>query len=182
MAASAVSLGLIRRQCPVRRLIVASAMVLGIAAGVFAILRLGLGFDIIATFQVSQHNQAMLAERMARPYPDTAIFDLWGLALGVGWMPAALFVMQLFEQRELEGDGTQPYLWITLLLMLVLAVFAILPAETTRLWIFVCPLVLLATGRQLRRWSRQQRLAFLFVAVLNLVAIGQNMEFLTLST
>jgi hypothetical protein len=181
LAAMAVERCAVRRVCAWRRALETGAVVIAIPVAAFVLLKLALGFDIVDTFLVSRHNQALLAERMARPYPDTAIFDLWGFALGVGWMPALLFVRRLSGRSGEDYEGERAFLWTTLSLMVMLAAGALLPAEATRLWIFLCPMVLVATGAQLGQWPLRERMFFFAISFLNVIVIAQNMAFLTLA-
>lgn len=61
--------------------------------------------------------------------------------------------------------------------LLIVAVLALIPVETARVWLFMMPLALPAVGRELARWSDRERAMFFAVAAVTLVVIGQNMTF-----
>jgi hypothetical protein len=157
MALAALYLWLGAGQTSVRQVLICSAIVAGIGVAFYVLLWLMIGYDVVETFRQSANNQDQLAAVLNRPYPDTAVFDLWDFAMGVGWISAVAFLGALPRRSEV-ADPLRAFTWITLLQILIIAVGAFLPAETARLWIFLFPLVAVAVGREIADWSARQRL------------------------
>lgn len=181
MAGAAWYLWWKKGECTLRQVFEYGAIVLGTVAVCYSALWVTLGFNMAATFTVSFENQTSLETSFIRPYPQTIVSDLWDYSLGLGWMSALLFIGALSARDHADAPGQRGFAWLTLGLLGVLAVFAILPGETARVWIFLFPLALPAVGRELRRWSFNQGLGFFAVSFASLAVIGQNMGFFSLT-
>jgi len=176
MAGAGLYLWRVRRHCSFQRLLETGAIVTGCVAVVHAALWVILRYDVIATFKASLANQADFAANIARPYPQTAVFDLLDYALGLGWMSAVLFLSAL-RRRGRDDDEGRAFAWLSVSQLFVVAIGALLAVETARVWIFLFPIALHAVGRELEQWPVRQRVVFFALAMITIVVIGQNMIF-----
>jgi hypothetical protein len=62
--------------------------------------------------------------------------------------------------------------------LLVVAVTALLPGETARVWNFLYPLLMLPVGLQMVRFTPRMRWAIFATEFFILAALAQNMTFL----
>lgn len=156
-----------------------AALALGACAAFYLALWFLTGFDPIATFRAALRNQnALLAQHAdQRPYPATIWFDLVDFALGSGWiilLPVILGLTQLWKHK------TEAF-WLAIFgvaLPVLVAIVALLQAETSRVWIFMLPIFLLPAAVEFRRWSLAQRALTFGTMLLIALAIGYNMIFL----
>jgi hypothetical protein len=137
------------------------------------------GYNPVATFQSAWRNQhALLAEHAGdRPYPDTAWNDLLDFALGAGWIG---FLMAGFGVADAMKHGWEsPSAQLVLLcigLPILVAVTALLAAETARVWNFMLPLLMVPVAMELSRMRAIERvIAFACLAVMG-AAICRNMS------
>ena len=169
------------RVCTLRRVLTAGAITVGVVVIVHVGLWAWLRYNVIATFNAGVANQAAFNANIARPYPQTALFDLLDYALGLGWMSALLFLGASVTGRN-TTERQRAWWWLAASQLFVVAVGAILAVETARVWIFMFPLVLPIVGRELERWSSRQHAIFYAIALITIVVIVQNMIFFSPAT
>ena len=162
------------------RLVGHAAIALGVVAIGNIALWLATGYQPIATFHAALANQAYLITLIPRPYPATAIFDLTDFALGVGWLPMLLGGVALWRRFAERGrrDRLAWTIALVVLQLLLVAVTALLPGETARVWIFMMPLAAFAAGAELGDWGFSDRLAVYACMWLLLALVCQNMLFI----
>ena len=171
---------------------------LGTFAGLYGVFWLFTGFDPVETFRQSLANQAVLAARLDRPYPQSIFFDLTDFALGSGWIGVILTFFFLWrktvgtnadddaetgaessESRPMSGSRHDPSLAMSLLFLfqiLTVAVSGLLRTETARVWIFLLPLLMFPIGNELAGWRFFPRLAVYFCLWFLMSSVLQNMS------
>ena len=171
---------------------------LGTFAGLYGVFWLFTGFDPVETFRQSLANQAVLAARLGRPYPQSIFFDLTDFALGSGWISVILTFFFLWrktvgtnadddaetgaesgESRPMSGSRHDPSLAMSLLFLfqiLTVAVSGLLRTETARVWIFLLPLLMFPIGNELAGWRFFPRLAVYFCLWFLMSSVLQNMS------
>lgn len=154
------------------------AVGLGVVGGLYVLLWWRTGFRPIATFKAAYANQQDNLKYIARPYPETVWFDLLDFALGSSWIlfgVALLGTIRLLK-RPLGDRGLLSLLvWVQLL---IVALTALLPGETARVWLFLLPLLALPAGIEMARWKAGERLVAVLGMGFVLAAICQNMTFI----
>lgn len=152
-----------------------------IAIGVLLIaslvLWLTISYNPIATFAGAWHHQHLLLTEHAdqRPYPLTAVFDLWDFALGSGWISVALILCWFLSPRK---SSETAIVIAAVGQFLLVAVTGLLQSETSRVWNFMLPLLMIPIGLELSRWPVSARIIALASLALVAAAIHQNMGFL----
>jgi hypothetical protein len=145
----------------------------------YAALRLLAGFDPIRTFTTALSNQSVALSVLKRPYPRSVPWDLYDFALGTGWLG---FLLASFRVgRQLGGERGGRELCLSLLAVgqiLGLAASGLMQTETSRVWLFMTPLLAIPVGAELRRWKFTHQLTTYFCLWLILAAVHQNMVFL----
>ena len=171
---------------------------LGTFAGLYGVFWLFTGFDPVETFRQSLANQAVLAARLDRPYPQSIFFDLTDFALGSGWIGVILTFFFLWrktvgtnadddaetgaesgESRPMSGSRYDPSLVMSLLFLfqiLTVAVSGLLRTETARVWIFLLPLLMFPIGNELAGWRFFPRLVVYFCLWFLMSSVLQNMR------
>lgn len=163
-----------------------AAISLGTFAALNALLFLVLRYDAWAVFRQALRNQEELLKVIHRPYPATVLFDLTDFALGAAWVGAALAVLCFVPFRRGDGEaadeeGARSARRVAALCagqLVLVAVIALLPGETARVWIFLLPLLMAPAGLELARWSPRARAAAYATAWLAAAVILQNMAFI----
>ena len=126
----------------------------GILVGMFYFLA---GYDPIHTFESALTNQrALLAIHAGeRPYPATAWNDLLDFALGSGWISYLLAGLAIATcVKRGTRDGRSRLVLLAIGQLLFVAIAALLPAETARVWNFMLPLLMISVGMELARQNR----------------------------
>ncbi|MBX3423714.1 MAG: hypothetical protein KF752_19325 [Pirellulaceae bacterium] len=138
-----------------------------------------LGYSSWRVFQANLFAQSKLMEQpmlAARRAPWTAGWDVYDFALGSGWILAIVFVMGLVNS-QLERRVRQ-FGWAAGALLAVIAVLALIPAETARCWLFlaVAPLVIVAA--EVNSWPRDRQVVAMGGVLLATLIIHGNMAFI----
>ena len=171
---------------------------LGTFAGLYGIFWLFTGFDPVETFRQSLANQAVLAARLDRPYPQSIFFDLTDFALGSGWISVILTFFFLWRKTagqtrtmtprpvrkaasrdQMSGSRYDPSLAMSLLFLsqiLTVAVSGLLRTETARVWIFLLPLLMFPIGNELAGWRFFPRLVVYFCLWFLMSSVLQTMR------
>jgi hypothetical protein len=151
-------------------------------AAFYAVLWLATGFNPINSFRACWANQALNMRLMQslgylpRLWPGTTPGDFKDFALGSGWISyliAAMFFVHVTAARR------RVLILAALCLGQVIAVglLGLIRCETTRVWIFMLPLLMLPVGVELARWRFAWRLG-VYAALLALtIASWHSMTF-----
>jgi hypothetical protein len=134
------------------------------------------GLNAMDCFRTALANQAEMSAQWNRPYPKTVFFDLTDFALGAAWIPWLLAIFALVN-REITREHRALGFW-GIAQLLIVAIAALLPAETARVWCFLLPLLVFPAAMELSRWPRRMQLATLAMIWLLLCLVGQNMTFM----
>jgi hypothetical protein len=161
-------------------------------AGFYLLLWLLTGFDPFATFAACLRAQEKFAATRAPSWYERIPNDLLDFALGGGWGPVLLFVSALLvppgggvsvpAPERFPGAAPRDTLRRFLLgygvAIALIAVVGLLPVETSRLWLFLTPGVLLGAGWQLQSWSRAPRAIVYGFMWITLGSLLSNVKFL----
>lgn len=144
---------------------------------IMLIIWLAVGYNPVATFISAWKNQHQLLATYAeqRPYPATIWFDLADFALGSGWISFLLAGLCLLNVRLAQH---RPLILLAIAQLLFIAVSGLLQSETSRVWNFMLPLLMIPVGLELSGWSIKARLTALMMLALVTAALYQNMTFL----
>jgi hypothetical protein len=120
---------------------------------------------------------------LARPFPRHIPFDLLDYLLGMGWVTVLIgfFAMARMGRgvwRIFAHDGGARLTFFAIVQVLVVALTALLPAETARIWMPYMPLFMPAVGVELAMWTPRARLAAYACLLLITIVIAQNMIFI----
>ena len=149
---------LVRRDVSVLRVALQAGIALAAFAVFYVVTWIAIDYDVIATFTAALDVQQGLLELIPRPYPDTALFDLTDVALGLGWAPAIVAVVGTVVAVVVAlrtgtfWTGTAAIRLACLLQLVIVAVLALLPGETARVMLFMFPLVIIAAAMEAARW------------------------------
>lgn len=161
--------------------VVISQTSMGLATVVLAysVLKGMTGFSAVNTFFSALESQKLLAQHLARPYPQTIFFDLTDFAMGTGWI-SFLLVLFYFHRHKSTSLGNSEVRTgaFCVLQILVVAIAGLIPTETARVWIFLMPLLMFPIGEELSRWSPKASNAVFACLWLLLVLVHQNMVFI----
>ncbi|MGD0387453.1 MAG: hypothetical protein ABSC42_00745 [Tepidisphaeraceae bacterium] len=177
------------RRDPSRRkariLLFAAAAAAGLIA-FYAAIWMAAGFDPLRTFQkaMEMQHQALANWRQAVGFPDrrlpgTIPWDLYGFAMGSGWIGFILAAFYFARAKENRMRDLR-VLAISLLCIgqfLFVAVTGLIQSETARVWIFMQPMLMLPIGLELASWSPRWRLAVYGALLLLTSAMCQNLVF-----
>jgi len=162
------------------RAAIAGAICAVTLVSLYALLQAVTGFDPIATYHSIATVQAKDLLPLIRPFPRHIFFDVLDFLLGAGWIAGLLTLFLIIRLRGRLFD-TQPSSRLAVLALLqigTVALAALLPGETARLWLPMMPLLMALTGLELRHWPMRHRsVAYACLWVL-LVALCQNMTFI----
>jgi hypothetical protein len=170
----------VRRDAPsalvLRRFALHAAIALATMVGIYAVFWCFTYFEPIATFRSAYWNQQQLLKvyGQRRPYPYTIPTDLLDFLIGVGWIGALLSIFFLVRARG-------QLLWIGLLgiaQIIVTALSGQLQCETTRVWNFLVPLLLISAAGEWASWPRTHRIVAAMAMLMMTMVIGQNMIFM----
>jgi len=144
----------------------------------YALLWVVSSFNPIATFRsaLAQQRALVAQHHTDRPYPWTIWFDLLDFALGFGWtmlLPIAWGVARTYSDRSLRS-----LIIVALGLPILVAMTGLLQSETSRVWNFMLPLVLLPAAIELSHWPRAARAVAYLAMLILMLAIGHNMVFM----
>jgi hypothetical protein len=115
-----------------------------------------------------------------RRLPGTIPWDLYGFALGSGWigfLVALYYFVGLIFNRPRAAQGAR-IAWLCLAQFMLVALLGLIQGETERVWIFMMPMLMLPIGLELKTWSVAARLIAFGALLLLTTMICQNIEFL----
>ncbi|HEY7091060.1 MAG TPA: hypothetical protein VH518_23385, partial [Tepidisphaeraceae bacterium] len=166
-----------------RRFLIISAAAGAVVVALYAILYLATGFNPVATFLAAVRNQRWMEEnffRLPRPWPQTIPGDLYDFLLGSAWISLPLLVMGLLRlaRNRTSESASSGLIVLGVIQILIVALSGLLRVETSRVWAFMQPLVMIPIGYELARWPPGPRRLVFFCVWLATAAINQNMTFL----
>jgi hypothetical protein len=146
----------------------------------FGLLWLATGYDPIRSLGKALDTQAKLAQGHDRPYFPCAVFDLYDFFLGAGVI--AFPILVFYFDRVLEHSAwLEPESILSLIglaTILVVDGTGLLRAETSRVWLFLQPLVALPVALALRSYTDRTQIVFFGVQWLTLVSLKAKLEFI----
>jgi hypothetical protein len=140
-------------------------------------------YDPVETTHVITDLQMRDLVPLERPFPTHIVFDVIDFALGSGWISFVLVAFYLAETRGhvlriFSQSREQRFVLLALLQIAVVALAALLPGETARLWMLLMPLLMAPIGLELAKWPARQRMIVFACLWVILVVICQNMTFI----
>lgn len=169
-----------------RRVLTQAVVAIAAFVGFYLVLWLTSRFDPIATLracwpQVSSFNQWLaVCGYPPRRLPGTISWDLWGFAIGSGWIGFVLAGYYFVRLKFSKSWAT----WQARIAMLCVAQFVLeattglIQGETERLWIFMMPMLMLPIGLELVEWTLGWRMAAYGALLVLTILICQNITFL----
>jgi len=140
----------------------------------YVVLWLLTGFNPIATFAACWHNsQETLREMTAQGYlprklPGTIPWDLYDFIRGSGWISA--FLLGCYILTGWRDTANWRLSLLCVLQFIAVAVLGLIQCETSRVWMFMLPLLMIPIGLELSQWPFAARLATYF-ALLAITAV-----------
>ena len=160
------------------------AVRIALAVLVFVVLNLALWaifhFEPIETFRVAVAEQQAFAATRPTTYWRTVPMDIYQGAIGAGFVlvVALVYRFSILFGAEPSGPLERPFLLIALVQIAVVAASMLLAIETTRLWIFLIPLVAIPAGCEVARRPPGERWAALLGQLVLSGVTCQTMVFL----
>ena len=172
-------------QCGASRILKHFLVSLGTSAACYLILWTITGFDPIATLKACFHQVNVIWNILTTTYgmpqhhlPGTIPTDLYDFALGSAWISYVL--VACYFASTAKNKLTNEF-WIALLCVaqfVVIALIGLLQTETSRVWLFMYPMLMLPVGLELAKWRPWQRLAVFAALLLLTMAMCQSMQFI----
>ena len=160
------------RTTVLRRFTLNSLVAIAVFSGFYGALWLTTGFDPIATFATAVRLQHAMAADWDRPWGVTIPSDFVDFAMGIGWIGALLIVFYFASNRAHLAIGilcvAQP---------IIVALTGLLRSETSRVWMFMLPLLMVPVGLELARWHPAHRWMVYFCLWVLVAMTGQNLRF-----
>lgn len=154
----------------------AVALALLVFVGAHIALSLLTGYDAIESFRYSIMRQSENARVLGRPYLPALFFDVYDFFLAAGMLPVFLTVLALASPGAHTKHSRE--LSIAFLLsILIIDLSGILRCETSRVWLFLQPLLLVPAGLHLARASAADRTWLMAMQVLIVMTLRCKMEF-----
>ena len=133
-------------------------------------------FDPVATFRTAVAVQRLADRSLHREYPNTLPIDFMEFFVAVGWgstAAAAFSLLTALRQRLRRPDRLNVAL-VSTVQILAVGGTGLLKCETSRVWIFLMPLVAVQVAWEMAAWRSRWRAAFYITAWLSSMAILQN--------
>lgn len=155
-----------------------AAIAIVICAAALCLFWMLTGYNAPEAFHAALINQQRLVSADGgRTWPRTIPFDLWDFALGSGWViiPLAGFGLQRAWRARGWKDPLVRILAMSLAMPLLTALTGLLPLETSRVWNFELPFLLLPAGFELMHWRTRDRWIVVGCVWLASATISQNL-------
>lgn len=167
------------RRATLKRILVTSAVALGVWAGLLLLLHLTTGYRPVASFASALDTQARVAGLHGRPWLACVFFDPYDFALGAGIMAVPLAL--IFAARTLRSAGpltrAEGLSLLGFATIAVVDVSGLLRAETARVWLFLQPFLVIPAALVLTRWRTSDRAVFFALQWLIVVVLKAKMAF-----
>lgn len=162
--------------------IVGSAALVAISTTLlcYGILFLLTGFDPVLSLARAYGEFRGMHEILIRPYGFYVFYNFYEFFLGSGIIQVPLLITFVAEtiRTVRKGERSTTLAYIGFGTIVLIDLIGLLRSETTRLWLFLQPLILIPVGFQLVRLSPPARLIIFLLLWLNVVVIKSNMWFL----
>jgi hypothetical protein len=163
-----------------RILVRTSLLAIGTAVTCYLALFLLTGYNPVLAFAHAWEEAAHLLNILGRPYVFYLFYNFYEFFLGSGIILVPLLLS--YVKRTIGTLGTAEN-WVTLsyagfATLLVVDLIGVLRSETTRLWLFLQPLILVPIGLELIRMDRLHRWMIFVMLWVNLVVLKSNMWFI----
>ena len=163
------------------RLLQVSATACGVCVGLYLALWLATGYDPLATFQHALVSQAKMQTRPYLPFPLWDPYDFF-VGTGITALPLLVFYLKRLwdESRSGQSDSQRQAALTVVALATILTVdlSGLLRGESTRVWLFLQPLVVAPVAIELSRFPLNWRLAIFSVQWWILVCLRARMSFI----
>lgn len=161
----------------IRRVVVQGIIVLLTIVLSYAVLLALIGFNPISTFRAAAALQEQDLVILARPFPLHMIHDVFYFAMGSGWISYLLVFFSLIRIGDYipKHDASFGFAFLALLQIIIVALAALLPGESARLWMLLLPLLMVPVGLELRHWSFVPRMGVYLALWFTTAVIGQNL-------
>ncbi len=156
-----------------------AGVALGICAFVYILLWAGTGYNAAAAFRHAWTTQAGAARWLNRPYSIFVFTDLYDFVLGAGIIVVPILwfhVRRVREEFKADPNGTALTV-IGLATVLIVDLSGVLRGETTRVWLFLQPLLVAPVAVELARLRWPWRLSILAMQWWILVLLKAKMSF-----
>ena len=159
--------------------VVQGVISMSLLALLYILLHTATGYDPIETLiAIKSYTDGIIVE-IARPWPTHMIFDVYDFALGTAWISFVLVAMYVIRVRRTFfrwplHDAGQRLAFLALFQIVAFAGGAFLPAESSRLWLILMPLLAVPIGLELARWSYPTRVTVYACELLLMTVICQN--------
>jgi hypothetical protein len=165
----------VRGESSLRHVARQAAIVIAAIVLFYGVLYLVTGYDPVATLREAWRHQNINLKDLKRPWPDTIPSDLTNFMIGFGWLP--LLVLISFASAFQSHRRHIPLVLMCLAQPVLVAVTGLLQSETTRLWLFMTPLLIVPIGLEIPHWPRVHRFALFFGQTLVLACMTRNLRF-----
>lgn len=141
------------------------------------------GFDPIRSFQAAVTRQDDIIRTMnsmwdlqglGRHYPRTIPGDLQEVAFGMSWVPVVIAGGWAWHRARRTERAIRSTALAAIATPFIAAATGLLAAETSRVWIFMMPLVALPVALELSTWTLGQRLTTYAVLLGCTIAVCSN--------
>ncbi len=153
---------------------------LAVCTGLYLALWAAIGYNAPASLGHAIANQTRIGAALNRPYFTFVVLDLYDYFLGAGIIAAP--ILFLYLRRMLKGftaDRTDGALTLLgLATILTVDVSGLLRGETSRVWLFLQPLLIVPVAIELSRLRRPWRLAIFAMQWWIVVSIKAKMSFI----
>lgn len=163
------------------RTALAAGLALGVAALVHMLVALATGYQPVASFGHAFGTQSRLAAELSRPYWPGVFFDLYDFVLGGGIMTfplAALFLRHALRDPERRSSAAA-WTAVGLLSILIVDASGLLRTETSRVWLFLQPLIVVPAGLELARIPFRERASILAMLWITVCVLKSKLAFIT---
>ncbi len=160
------------------KLALSTGITFAVCAGLYGVLWLISGFNPITSFHHGLLNQDALAARLHRPYGIFIVLDLYGFLLGAGIIALPILLLEL-QDLWAKSDSRQTELALTLIglaTVLTVDLSGMLRGETSRVWLFLQPLLIVPAALKLSRIPRPWKLSIFTVQWLIVVCLKARMS------
>jgi hypothetical protein len=163
-----------------RSLFRTSGMVLGVYAGLYAVLRVATGYNPFAALHRAVATQAVFAANLHRAYGPFVLLDLYDFFLGAGILAFPILLFHLRRQFR-QWNVRRHDLALTLIglaTILTLDLSGLLRGETARVWLFLQPLLIVPVALELARVPWRWKLSIFALQWWILACLKAKMTFL----
>lgn len=165
-----------RRACS--RLVLTAGIAMATCGVLYAALWAVSGYNPFASFHHALVNQHFLAARLHRPYKTFVFLDLYGFLLGAGIIALPILLVKLQAPlRMTHSDRAELVLtFIGLATIITVDLSGMLRGETSRVWLFLQPLLIVPFAVKSFRLGRPWTLSIATVQWMIVVCLKARMS------